>query len=63
MAQIQTVRGPIDSAQLGTSLMHEHVNNCCFRSAVSISRLQRFQDSLTLTWGVAPGYYISRLWR
>src|SRR2546423_12196508 len=25
MAQIQTVRGPIDSAQLGTTLMHEHV--------------------------------------
>src|SRR3989442_14803916 len=24
MAQIQTVRGPIDSAQLGTTLMHEH---------------------------------------
>ena len=27
----------------------------------SISRLQRFLDlTLTLTWGVAPGYYISR---
>src|SRR2546430_5251983 len=25
MALIQTVRGPIDSAQLGTTLMHEHV--------------------------------------
>src|SRR6202171_3408466 len=25
MAQIQTVRGPIDSAKLGTTLMHEHV--------------------------------------
>src|SRR6266568_3208254 len=25
MAQIQTVRGPIDSAQLGTTLMHEHL--------------------------------------
>ena len=25
MAQIQTIRGPIDSAQLGTTLMHEHV--------------------------------------
>src|SRR5260370_5419896 len=25
MAQIQTVRGPIDSEQLGTTLMHEHV--------------------------------------
>src|SRR6185295_13902952 len=25
MAQIQTVRGAIDSAQLGTTLMHEHV--------------------------------------
>src|SRR5437764_14218837 len=25
MAQIATVRGPIDSAQLGTTLMHEHV--------------------------------------
>src|SRR6266446_113157 len=25
MAQIQTVRGPIDSGQLGTTLMHEHV--------------------------------------
>src|SRR6266850_3205596 len=25
MAQIQTVRGPIYSAQLGTTLMHEHV--------------------------------------
>src|SRR2546425_10043786 len=25
MAQIQAVRGPIDSAQLGTTLMHEHV--------------------------------------
>src|SRR5215831_4752041 len=25
MAQIQTVRGPIDSSQLGTTLMHEHV--------------------------------------
>ena len=30
----------------------------------SISRLQRFSKSdLTLTWGVAPGYYISRRWR
>jgi hypothetical protein len=30
----------------------------------SISRLQRFLDlTLTLTWGVAPGYYISRRWR
>ena len=29
----------------------------------SISRLQRFLDlTLTLTWGVAPGYYISRRW-
>ena len=25
MAQIQTVRGPIDTADLGTTLMHEHV--------------------------------------
>src|SRR5689334_23612892 len=25
MAQIQTVRGPIDSSQLGVTLMHEHV--------------------------------------
>jgi predicted metal-dependent phosphotriesterase family hydrolase len=25
MAQVQTVRGPIDSSQLGTTLMHEHV--------------------------------------
>lgn len=25
MAQINTVRGPVDSAQLGTTLMHEHV--------------------------------------
>ena len=25
MPQIQTVRGAIDSAQLGTTLMHEHV--------------------------------------
>src|SRR5947207_4253547 len=25
MALVQTVRGPIDSAQLGTTLMHEHV--------------------------------------
>ena len=25
MPQIQTVRGPIDSANLGTTLMHEHV--------------------------------------
>src|SRR6195256_4714319 len=25
MAQIETVRGPIDSAQLGTTLMHEYV--------------------------------------
>lgn len=25
MAQVQTVRGPIDSTQLGTTLMHEHV--------------------------------------
>src|SRR6267142_922153 len=25
MAQIHTIRGPIDSAQLGTTLMHEHV--------------------------------------
>jgi phosphotriesterase-related protein len=25
MAQIETIRGPIDSAQLGTTLMHEHV--------------------------------------
>src|SRR5215471_16568584 len=25
MAQIQTVRGPIDTSQLGTTLMHEHV--------------------------------------
>src|SRR2546426_8670791 len=25
MAQIQTVRGPIDSARLGPTLMHEHV--------------------------------------
>ena len=29
----------------------------------SISRLQRFSKSrLKLTWGVAPGYYISRRW-
>jgi hypothetical protein len=28
-----------------------------------IPRLQRFQFSLTLTQGVALGYYISRLWR
>ena len=25
MAQVQTVRGPIDSSTLGTTLMHEHV--------------------------------------
>src|SRR5690348_15461733 len=25
MAQVQTVRGPVDSSQLGTTLMHEHV--------------------------------------
>src|SRR5436853_4041464 len=25
MSQIQTVRGPIDSSQLGPTLMHEHV--------------------------------------
>jgi phosphotriesterase-related protein len=25
MSQVQTVRGPIDSSQLGTTLMHEHV--------------------------------------
>ena len=25
MAQLETVRGPIDSADLGTTLMHEHV--------------------------------------
>src|SRR2546421_3732758 len=25
MAQVQTVRGPIESTQLGTTLMHEHV--------------------------------------
>lgn len=25
MAQVQTVRGPIDSSQLGATLMHEHV--------------------------------------
>ncbi|MGH9637305.1 MAG: phosphotriesterase-related protein, partial [Candidatus Angelobacter sp.] len=25
MAQVQTVRGPIDSSKLGTTLMHEHV--------------------------------------
>jgi phosphotriesterase-related protein len=25
MAEVQTVRGPIDSTQLGTTLMHEHV--------------------------------------
>jgi phosphotriesterase-related protein len=25
MAQIQTVRGPVDSGQLGATLMHEHV--------------------------------------
>src|SRR5438270_10872748 len=25
MAQVQTVRGPIDSSQLGPTLMHEHV--------------------------------------
>ncbi len=25
MTQVQTVRGPIDSAQLGTTLMHEHI--------------------------------------
>jgi phosphotriesterase-related protein len=24
MAEVQTVRGPIDSTQLGTTLMHEH---------------------------------------
>jgi len=29
----------------------------------SISRLQRFHNLWTLTWGVAPGYYIPRLWR
>ena len=25
MAQVETVRGPIDTANLGTTLMHEHV--------------------------------------
>ena len=25
MTQVPTVRGPIDSAQLGTTLMHEHI--------------------------------------
>ena len=25
MAQVETVRGPIDPANLGTTLMHEHV--------------------------------------
>src|SRR6266850_7901799 len=25
MAQIETIRGPIESTQLGTTLMHEHV--------------------------------------
>src|SRR5215469_14529689 len=25
MAKIETVRGPVDSAHLGTTLMHEHV--------------------------------------
>jgi hypothetical protein len=28
-----------------------------------VSRLQRFHDLFIATWGVAPGYYISRLWR
>ncbi len=28
-----------------------------------ISRLQRFQDSWILTWGDAPGFNISRVWR
>jgi phosphotriesterase-related protein len=25
MAEVQTVRGPVDSAELGTTLLHEHV--------------------------------------
>jgi hypothetical protein len=33
------------------------------RHLPSISRLQRFQDFRLRTWGVAPGFHISRLWR
>ena len=25
MARVETVRGPVDTAELGTTLMHEHV--------------------------------------
>jgi phosphotriesterase-related protein len=28
MAQVQTVTGPVDAAELGTTLIHEHLRNC-----------------------------------
>ena len=33
------------------------------RLPIVISRLQRFKIHVTRTWGVAPGFYISRPWR
>ena len=38
MATVETARGPVDSARLGTTLMHEHVFVLDYRSPAKLTR-------------------------